>query len=96
MTAIKYRHTLVYRIDGLTLEAQEEAEVISDPAKGFRAVLTTDPDPHCFEADRFVAVSNVRLNAVFGQSGSGTFDERLTSELEEIKGTRERKFGNGP
>jgi hypothetical protein len=55
----KYRHTLVYRIDGVHLGAREgEVEVISDPTGGFRAVLTTDPDSYCFEGDRFAACAD--------------------------------------
>jgi hypothetical protein len=67
--AARYQHTLVYRINGLRLET-EEAELIADPASGFRAILTTDPDPYCIEADRYTAVRNLMLNALLGgQSG---------------------------
>jgi len=96
MPATKYRHTLIYRIEGVHLGAQEEAEIIADPATGFRAILSTDPGPYCFEADRYTAIANTMLNAFFRQPGPASFDERLTSELKEIRESRKREFGRGP
>jgi hypothetical protein len=96
MLATRYQHTLIYRINGVHLGEQEEAELVADPATGFRAVLSTDPDPYCFEPDRYTAISNTLLNAVFRQPGAATFDEGLRSQLEEIRESRKRKFGNGP
>jgi len=95
MTATRYRHTLVYRINGVHLGTEEEGNLIADPTSGFQAVLTTDPDPYCIEADQWIAVANILLG-VFGQTEPASFDERLKSELAEIKETRKTKFGNGP
>ncbi len=93
----KYQHTLVYWIDGVHLGTpEEEAEVVADPAAGFRAVLLSDPDDYCFEGDRWTALANLTLNALFGQPGLEITQERLADELEEIRESRKRKFGTGP
>src|SRR5215217_2231897 len=96
MLAMKYRHTLVYGIHGVRLEAQEEVEVIADHATGFRALLLADPDTHCFEADRSASIAHLLLTAAFRDTESATFDERLASQLEEIRKSRKGKFGKGP
>ncbi len=90
----KYRHTLVYRIDGIHLGAREQAEIIAGSVTDFHAVLTTDPDPYCFEGDRFTALADLMLNAAF--RGSEISEERLASGLEAIRESRKRKFGTGP
>ena len=95
MTKAKYRHTLVYRIDGVHLgEREGEVEVIADPAVGFHAVISSDPDDYCFEGDRWTALAALRLNAIF--RGLEATQERLADELEEIRVDRRRRFGAGP
>jgi hypothetical protein len=93
----KYQHTLVYWIDGIHLGAQEgEVELITEPVAGFRAVLSTDPDAYCFESDRFIALANLKLNALFGQLGLEITEESLADELEVLREARRRRFGSGP
>jgi hypothetical protein len=94
---VKYRHTLVYRIDGIHLGAREpDVEVVSDLAMGIRAVLTSDPDERCLEADRFTALANLRLNARFGEPGLRITEARVAEELEDVRRSRRRTFGSGP
>jgi hypothetical protein len=93
----KYRHTLVYRISGIHLgKRDEDVEIIADPEAGFRAVVASGPDNYCFEGDRWTALANLRLNAIFRQLGLEITQERLADELEEIRESRKRKFGAGP
>jgi hypothetical protein len=93
----KYLHTLVYKIDGIQLGPEGgEIEIIADNAARFRAVVSTDPDNFCFEGDRWSALANLWLNALFGQPGLEISSERITEELEKIRESRKSQFGTGP
>jgi hypothetical protein len=93
----KYLHTLVYKIDGIQLgPGGGEIEIIADNAARFRAVVSTDPDDFCFEGDRWSALANLWLNALFGQPGLEISSERITEELEKIRESRKSQFGTGP
>jgi hypothetical protein len=93
----KYRHTLVYKLDGVQLRVgYGEVEVVADTAAGFHAIVSTAPDDYCFEGDRWIAMANLRLNAIFSQPGLGITQERLEDELEKIRESRTSRFGTGP
>lgn len=93
----KYRHTLVYKLDGINMNRIDgKVEVIEDSATGLVAVVMSDPDDYCLESDRWTALANLRLNALFGQPGLEITQERITEQLEKIRESRKLTFGTGP
>ena len=93
----KFQHTLVYQLDGVHLGLQErDIEVIADSVAGFHTIVSTDPNAYCFDGDRWTALANLRLNAIFGQPGLEITQERLADEVAKIRESRRRMFGEGP
>src|SRR5918994_2290544 len=93
----KYRHTLVYRLDGINMNHIDgEVEVSEASATGLLAVVTSDPDDYCLEGDRWTALANLRLNALVGQPGLEITQQRITEQLTKIRVSRKRTFGTGP
>jgi len=58
MLVTKYRHTFVYKLDGISMNRIDgEVEVIEDSATGLLAVVTSDPDDYCLEGNRYNATA---------------------------------------
>ena len=94
---MKYRHTVVYQVRGITLDPSGgDKEVIVSPVNNVRATLTNELDKYCFEGDRKIAVANMMLTGLIGQAGTGNFDQRLADAITEHRVTRHKEFGNGP
>jgi hypothetical protein len=97
VTKAKYRHTLVYRMDGVHLgDGDSEAEVIADPTTGFQAVVSSDPDDYCFHGDRWTALADLRLNAMFRQPDLEITPETLVEAVQDLRDFRRRTFGTSP
>ena len=93
----KYRHTLVYKLDGINMNRIDgEVEVSEDSATGLLAVVTSDPDDYCLEGDRWTALATLRLNALVGQPGLEITQQRITEQLTKIRESLKRTFGTGP
>lgn len=91
---MKYSHTSIYWLKGLSPSRVEE-EITIDLPLSVQAVLTSNPNDYCFEGDRMAAFANLLLDGVFGRANSDTFDECLEKALAEIKESREKEFEPG-
>jgi hypothetical protein len=74
---------------------ERDIEVIADSVAGFHTIVSTDPNAYCFDGDRWTALANLRLNAIFGQPGLEITQERLADEVAKIRESRRRMFGEG-
>ena len=93
---MKYQHTTAYWIKGLIQHQVESGkEIVLNTKIGFRAVLTSSPDVHCFEGDRSLADSVLRLGRWYGLGEPGSLEEQLIDKTKEIQESRKQKFGSG-
>lgn len=95
---MKYRYTAIFSIRGLRLAPGEgEKVLVVDSAIGLRAILTSEPDAHASEGDRSLAVAGLMLRAFFNsEHTSNELKQRVAAAVEELRGARQKEFGNGP
>lgn len=95
--AMKYRYTRIYLIKGIIPPpADGDIELLVDPTKGLRAILTSQPDTYSFEIDRRTAVAGLMLQGLGLEQSLADVKKRVAKEVEEIKKSRTIKFRNGP
>ena len=95
---MKYRYTAMYSVKGVVLSPTEsEREIVLDPEKGVRAILSSNPEPYAIEGDRKRAVGSL-LMTFFHRAGDGgaTLQDRVVTELENITASRRKLTGRSP
>jgi len=93
---MKYQNIAAYSIKGLAQQQVEsDKEIVFDSKSGFRAILTSNPDIHCFKDDQNRAVSRLMLSSIFDFDKLDTFEEQLADEIKEIQKSRKQSFGTG-
>ncbi len=66
-----------------------------DSEAGLRVVFTSQPNSYIFDGDRSLAVGGLILRDLFNsEPTSNEFKQRVTNAVEEIRATRQKKFGN--
>jgi hypothetical protein len=91
---MKYVHTQIFRVRGLTiLAADGDKELVVDEARGLRAVLTSCPDDLTLEADRGVVLAGMILGGIFGSADQATITEPVTARLLELRESRKKELG---
>ncbi len=95
---VKCRCTEIYSLKGINLPpGQTEKELIADSTRGFRAVLTTQPNSYAFEGDRSLAVAGMMLRGLLKlEPGSDEFKQHITNKIDEFQTRRAKKFEAGP
>lgn len=90
------RYTAVYKIQGITGRPDTpDRNLVELPDLNARALLTTDPDRHCFHLDRANAISSLMMSVLVGRSEDGDAESRITAEVERVKEARNKEHGQG-
>lgn len=91
------RYISVWKLHGASrLEGEEQSlELARFDRPNLSAILTSDPEPHCFEVDQANACATQILKAVFAPDKEGSPEERIAAEQDEVAERRRRKFEKG-
>src|SRR5262245_46574676 len=95
---MKYRYTAIYSIKGITLAPDSgDVELVNDPKRNLKAVVTSQVNNHSFEGDRALAVADLMLRGLFqAEPSSREFKERVSDAVGSVRASRQKEFGNGP
>jgi hypothetical protein len=95
-TPMRYEHTVVFRLRGIGYTEHADLELTNHQERAIRAWITVDADGPCADADRSGALGTMLLHTMVGGGPSGTFEERLAAESQEVKQRRRERSASGP
>lgn len=96
--AMKARYTVVWGITGIQLGPDDgHVELINDPERGLRAVLTLDPDRYTLHGDRAAALGAMMLDFFFrGVPRPQDVEDGIAAWVEQIRAERRERTGSTP
>ncbi len=95
---MKAKYTAVWGITGIQLAPEDgDLELINDPGRGVRAVLTLDLDRYTLHGDRAAALGAMILDFIFrGIPWPDDIEDGIAAWVEQIRAERKQKLGNTP
>lgn len=94
--SMTYTHLCAWRVIGGIGMPPDTDEVPLASGEGWSYSLTRSIDAVCAMADRGLALGHLALHGFFGPAKVGTLEERLASEIEEIRDARRKTIGGYP
>jgi hypothetical protein len=89
---MRYTYSSLHHLLGLTVAATGE-EIYSDPARGIRAILTSDPSTLCAHLDKAIVLLGMLFRAKVGDDPE--MDERLAQEVARLREERAKTYKGG-
>lgn len=92
--AATYTHLCAWKVvGGISLPQNAEDQLLAS-GQDWTYVLTNDIDDRFANADRGIALAGLMLQGAFGPEKDGTLEERLASQIDEIRQNRRQKTAN--
>jgi len=93
---VTYKFISAHKVLGVTPPAEREDNVLLKyPSLKAKALLTYEVDQHLAELDRASVVGSMMLKGLIGQGGTGTLQERMMREIEQLRAQRSKDIGSG-
>jgi hypothetical protein len=89
---IKFTHVRLYGLSGIHLRSQSAIEILLDSGQELDAWVVTNPHELCYDAYVAQASSRLLIDAIVGHGMEGTFSERLSEQVENIRAEVEKRF----
>ena len=94
--AMRLRYVSIYRVLGASKLAETvEGLAFVSLASGFRARLTSSPEPDLIHVDKSLALGAQLLKGLYSPDGEGTPEDRLAREIEAVRAQRTKRTSSG-
>lgn len=95
METMRCVHMVAYSVQGVILPSGEH-ELLSCPADGLTAIITSALDNHAEAGDRSSAVAEGLLSGLFHADREAAMPARMVASVSRAREARAKRFGGGP